>query len=215
MKIQIRKGVFETNSSSTHSLQLFKGTVEDVTHIIWDRIIQSYGNNYEGVSENEFIKNDVLFLEGINISYGDEESNQYTIIKFWMSKIQFFSMMLYDKRESIEGINEDNLGWDDISPQSMNEIQKTESFKAFETLVKNYCKKQGYNIKEIVFDLQHTSSPSCYMGFNNNIFCDDYNKLVTPEVVTDAFNKIMNDDYIIAFMDEAYCPLGKPEITVM
>ena len=34
MKIQVRKGVFETNSSSTHSLQLAKQTVDEAKSIV-------------------------------------------------------------------------------------------------------------------------------------------------------------------------------------
>ena len=45
MKVQIRKSVFETNSSSTHSLQLFKGSIDDMKSIIWRRIIESYDDN--------------------------------------------------------------------------------------------------------------------------------------------------------------------------
>ena len=42
MKTQIRRGVFETNSSSTHSLQLAKQTLDEARKVVSKRIYDKY-----------------------------------------------------------------------------------------------------------------------------------------------------------------------------
>ena len=42
MKVQVRRGVFETNSSSTHSLQLNKQTLDEVRNAVSKRIYDKY-----------------------------------------------------------------------------------------------------------------------------------------------------------------------------
>ena len=46
MKVQVRRGVFETNSSSTHSLQLAKQTLNEARKVVNKRIYDKY-SEYE------------------------------------------------------------------------------------------------------------------------------------------------------------------------
>ena len=215
MKVQIRKSVFETNSSSTHSLQLFKGSIDDMKSIIWRRIIESYDDNDRmDMDLDDYIKDGVLYLTGIDIPTGDEDSNVYTIIDSWMGKIQLLAMVIYNMSDYIDGINLSALGYD-VTPQELNAISETELFKTFKSLIKVYCKKQGYDIKEVVLDLQYTNYMEYFIDFSNNIFDTRSDKVLIPEDITDAFNKIMKDDYIVTFMDEAYHSYYMPSITIV
>ena len=215
MKVQIRKSVVETNSSSTHSLQLFKGSIDDMKSIIWRRIIESYDDNdRRNMDLDDYIKDGVLYLTGIYLPTGNEDSNVYTIIDSWMGKIQLLAMVIYNMCGCIDGVNLSALGYD-VTPQKLHAISETELFKTFESLIKVYCKKQGYDIKEVVLDLQYTNYMEYFIGFSNNIFDTRSDKVLIPEDITDAFNKIMKDDYIVTFMDEAYHSYYMPSITIV
>ena len=215
MKVQIRKSVFETNSSSTHSLQLFKGSIDDMKSIIWRRIIESYDDNdRRNMDLDDYIKDGVLYLTGIYLPTGNEDSNVYTIIDSWMGKIQLLAMVIHNMCGCIDGVNLSALGYD-VTPQKLHAISETELFKTFESLIKVYCKKQGYDIKEVVLDLQYTNYMEYFIDFSNNIFDTRSDKVLIPEDITDAFNKIMKDDYIVTFMDEAYHSYYMPSITIV
>lgn len=215
MKIQVRRGVFETNSSSTHSLQLTSDTIEEIKMDLWQRIAEDYNDDYNYDHIEDYIKGNTLFLEGFELPDGEESSHQYGIIDSWIMKLQFLAMVIYSNREDLEGIDTKALGWD-YTPQAMSAIYKTEAFKAFETLAKNYCKKQGYEIEEVILDIKYSEWNESSIGFNNKMFQYDpyHSTSITAVDVTDAFNKVMRDDFKIVFMDEAYHPYQKPEITV-
>ena len=55
MKVQVRRGVFETNSSSTHSLQLNKQTLDEVRK-------KAYGT-LEDELENSLFNDDPIYME--------------------------------------------------------------------------------------------------------------------------------------------------------
>ena len=58
MKTQIRRGVFETNSSSTHSLQLNKQTLDEALKEVNQRILDNYSfQEREFFDESEFLNN--------------------------------------------------------------------------------------------------------------------------------------------------------------
>ena len=52
MKTQIRRGVFETNSSSTHSLQLAKQTLDEARKEVSKRIYDKYSGCEDSVSNH-------------------------------------------------------------------------------------------------------------------------------------------------------------------
>ena len=47
MKLQIRRNVFETNSSSTHSLQLSNKSLEEVKECVNEQIKNKYNDKYD------------------------------------------------------------------------------------------------------------------------------------------------------------------------
>ena len=65
-KIQIRRGVFETNSSSTHSLQITSKKIEDVRNDIYDRIRKQYNEffNEDFFYVDEYIQDKTFYLKG-------------------------------------------------------------------------------------------------------------------------------------------------------
>lgn len=109
MKIQIRRGVFETNSSSTHSLQVTSGSLENAYDFVNARIIEKYGANMKestGYDPSDYItKLDdgtcILHLKGIDFGDGDESGCIYAIVKSWMAKVQYIAMLFRSFKEDL------------------------------------------------------------------------------------------------------------------
>ena len=78
MKFQIRRGVFETNSSSTHSLQITKGGIEeakiDIIKNMFTSIIKKYKSQINGST---------ITITGIECESGGDSEDIYTIITGW------------------------------------------------------------------------------------------------------------------------------------
>ena len=88
MKTQIRRGVFETNSSSTHSLQLAKQTLDEARKAVNKRIYDRYSWCEDVIfDESEFLHDNTLILKGFKIEDSAEESSVYYIISNWVAKI--------------------------------------------------------------------------------------------------------------------------------
>ena len=97
MKIQIRKSVFETNSSSTHSLQVCKSTINSARDTILQLIIERYkGNPYNVFNPKEYIdtENKTFTLKGLHIVDGEEQQDVYYIISNWIAKIHVIASEL-------------------------------------------------------------------------------------------------------------------------
>ena len=97
MKLQIRRNVFETNSSSTHSLQLSNKSLEEVKEYVNEQIKNKYNDKYDNsysFDEERYIDDNVFLLLGFNIESSDESSCVYYIIKNWIAKIQYIAMIL-------------------------------------------------------------------------------------------------------------------------
>lgn len=94
MKRQVRRGVFETNSSSTHSLQLSKQTLDEARKAVQQRIYDKYSWREKLFDESEFVYDNTFILRGFPIANGDEESCVYYIISNWVAKIQYLIMFL-------------------------------------------------------------------------------------------------------------------------
>lgn len=91
MKTQVRKHTFETNSSSTHSLQLSKGSTNDAKLDLIKSIMEE--SSYEFKSE---LNGTSLTLHGLPLPDGDESRNVYVIISSWEAKLQYVTGLLYD-----------------------------------------------------------------------------------------------------------------------
>lgn len=87
MKVQIRRGCFETNSSSTHSLQLVKSDQNALEVLV--KAIASEIKYWDDKKSNEFIKNNKLVLKGLKGAGYSDECDVVVVISQWMPKIQY------------------------------------------------------------------------------------------------------------------------------
>ena len=109
MKVQIRRCVFETNSSSTHSLQITKGSIDSVRDNIFKAIIEQYTENIDNDMFNPLLcidkENKTFTLTGIYFENGDECGNIYYIISNWIAKLQYIAMALNENAYYIKDYN--------------------------------------------------------------------------------------------------------------
>ena len=204
MKLQIRRNVFETNSSSTHSLQLSNKSLEEVKEYVNEQIKNKYNDKYDNsysFDEERYIDDNVFLLLGFNIEGSDESSCVYYIIKNWIAKIQYIAMLL------------DGYIWrvDGYDMESKNDIMNVPVFKRFGELIKEYAKSKGINIDKVIYGMQNNTWIENFK-FNDKEFLDDK---ITVERLEDLFNTIMKDDCILTYSDEAYSPYIAPSIYII
>ena len=204
MKLQIRQNVFETNSSSTHSLQLSNKSLEEVKEYVNEQIKNKYNDKYNNsysFDEERYIDDNVFLLLGFNIEGSDESSCVYYIIKNWIAKIQYIAMLL------------DGYIWrvDGYDMESKNDIMNVPVFKRFGELIKEYAKSKGINIDKVIYGMQNDTWIENFK-FNDKEFLDDK---ITVERLEDLFNTVMKDDCILTYSDEAYSPYIAPSIYII
>lgn len=204
MKLQIRRNVFETNSSSTHSLQLSNKSLEEVKEYVNEQIKNKYNGKYDNsysFDEERYIDDNVFLLLGFNIEGSDESSCVYYIIKNWIAKIQYIAMLL------------DGYIWrvDGYDMESKNDIMNVPVFKRFGELIKEYAKSKGINIDKVIYGMQNDTWVENFK-LNDKEFLDDK---ITVERLEDLFNTVMKDDCILTYSDEAYSPYIAPSIYVI
>ena len=204
MKLQIRRNVFETNSSSTHSLQLSNKSLEEVKEYVNEQIKNKYNDKYDNsysFDEERYIDDNVFLLLGFNIEGSDESSCVYYIIKNWIAKIQYIAMLL------------DGYIWriDGYDMESKNDIMNVPVFKRFGELIKEYAKSKGINIDKVIYGMQNDTWVENFK-FNDKEFLDDK---ITVERLEDLFNAIMKEDCILTYSDEAYSPYIAPSIYII
>lgn len=207
MKMQIRQGVFETNSSSTHSMT-FANSVVEARDIVDKMIYEAYKEDvsiYSNYEENFFRDNNhTLVLEGFDIESGEENKNVYYILNNWMAKLQYIHMIFatwYDNFASYKN-PEDRYYYRNV------DLEQYEEYRYFIDLCKEYVKNKGYEINNVIVDYSYT----IYFD-NDNI--NELKKPITKEKVKSLFDKIMDDSYNAIYCDEAYRPYYKPEITII
>lgn len=210
MKIQIRRGLFETNSSSTHSLQLNKQTLDEARKVVNQRIYNKYSwheNENIVFDEFEFLNNDTLILKGFQIEDGAEESCVYYIISNWVAKIQYLIMFL---NHYIHNIDEYSFEKYSYTPDK-NIMLDFKVYKRLVELIKEYAKAKGYNINSIVLgDIEDGTWIECF-DFNGK---DIIESKITVELLENLFNTLMDDNYILIYCDEAYSPYISPSIYI-
>ena len=208
MKVQVRQGVFETNSSSTHSLQLAKQTLNEARKVVNKRIYDKY-SEYENFvfDESEFLYNNNLILRGFNIKSSNEESCVYYIISNWVAKIQYLIMFL---NRYIYNIDEYSLI--ENSYKTDKEIMiNLKVYKRLIELIKEYSKTKGYNIDNIVLDDIEDGTWIEQFDFNGK---DIIESKITVELFENLFRTLMDDNYILTYCDEAYSPYVLPQIYI-
>lgn len=240
MKTQIRRGVFETNSSSTHSLQIVNGDVNNAYDYIINRISKKYAETLQ--SEHYFnyksyllgSNNDTLSLEGLDFENGDEQKCVYVVCNNWMAKIQYIAMLLADLSSYATEIEEYNDMIDAECPVSdydgnwykryqsskyrslvekMPKFSDTEIYKAFVEIVTKYIKeKQGIEITEVHYDMDY----SVY-----NTEAGNGEQYISKDVMKDSAKlkqviwDLLNSDVSMIYIDEAYHPYEGPAIQVL
>ena len=204
MKLQIRQNVFETNSSSTHSLQLSNKSLEEVKEYVNEQIKNKYNDKYDNsysFDEERYIDDNVFLLLGFNIEGSDESSCVYYIIKNWIAKIQYIAMLLYGYIWRVDGYD----------MESKNNIMNVPVFKRFGDLIKEYAKSKGINIDKVIYGMQNDTWIENFK-LNDKEFLDDK---ITVERLEDLFNTVMKDDCILTYSDEAYSPYIAPSIYII
>lgn len=180
MKIQIRRNVFETNSSSTHSLQLTNRDKDGIIRFIQERNEQDLSERT--ILPESFIHGKTLYLEGFEIPSGGEEGNVYCVIQSWAAKLQYLAMYI----ESEQPFNYDDC---------VNDIK--------DFALKQY-QSHGYDITNVEFVIDHELS--WYDGECSEIpnFNMCRQSLETSELRQEAMKNFMADDVSMIYMDEAY-----------
>ena len=211
MKTQIRRGVFETNSSSTHSLQLVNQTLDEAKEEVNKRIYDKYfGHNNSVFDESEFLYDNVLVLKGFNIESSNEESCVYYIISNWVAKIQYLIMFLDNYIYSI-----DEYSLIKNSYTTNKEIMvNLKVYKRLVELIKEYAKIKGYKLDTIVLDDIETYIWIDSLKFNGNKIKKIIDSKITVESLDNLFNTLMDDNYVLTYCDEAYNPYISPSIYV-
>lgn len=208
MKTQIRRGVFETNSSSTHSLQLAKQTLDEARKAVTKRIYDKYSEHENVVfNESEFLHDNTLILRGFQITDGDDASCVYYIISNWVAKIQYLIMLLYQYMYNIDE-------YSSIGSYYNTDKEIMVNFKVYKRLVeliKEYAKTKGYNLDAVVLDDMEDSVWIEDFDFNGK---DIIESKITVESLENLFNTLMDDNYVLTYCDEAYRPYISPTIYV-
>ena len=207
MKRQVRRGVFETNSSSTHSLQLSKQTLDEARKAVQQRIYDKYSWCEKLFDESEFVYDNTFILRGFPIANGDEESCVYYIISNWVAKIQYLIMFL---NHYIMNIDEYPLI--ECSYKSDRDIMT--NLKVYERLVeliKEYAKTKGHNLNSIILEDIEDGTWIEDFNFNGKNIIDSK---ITVELVENLFNTLMDDNYLLIYCDEAYNPYLSPSFFI-
>jgi len=216
MKRQIRKSVFETNSSSTHSLQIVKPDEAQkiVFETIKEKLQDSFGIYGGDNDKRDFIDYNTLILRGFIEESGNESSLVANIISDPIIKIQYIFSLLYRylkvtyffrQRGEYEYERE-------RVPETLNEnafIEQTQEYGYFKDSVLNYLKNSDdYScITSLKFDENKVEVWNEETPY-------DYQDCATKDKFMKMFNDIMDDDKSILLMDEPYNMYGTPNIII-
>lgn len=239
MKTQIRNSVFETNSSSTHSLQIVNGDVNNAYDYIIDCISKKYTKTLQ--SEHYFnyksyllgSNNDTLNLEGLDFEDGDENKCVYVVCNNWMAKIQYIAMLLTNLSSYATEIDEYNDMIDAECPVSDFDgnwykryqsskyrrlVEKTpiftdtEIYKAFIEIVTKYIKeKQGIEITGVHYDMEY----SVYTEDGNGEQYISKDVMKDPSRLKQVVWDLLDSDISMLYIDEAYHPYQGPVVQVL
>ena len=190
MKFQIRRGVFETNSSSTHSLQITKGGIEeakiDIIKNMFTSIIKKYKSQINGST---------ITITGIECESGGDSKDIYTIITGWEAKLQYVASHLY-------GIYED---------YKESDIEKLKEI--FTKCVIDIANKHDVKIDTVVYDVQYTTwSEYIYTPEGTDKIDEDFEDLDNVEIF---INTVMDDSFVLTYGSEAYSSYEGKKIVII
>lgn len=224
MKIQIRKRVWETNSSSTHSLQIIQKTVEEYVECLGKKV----KINVEYISPDRFIKNKTFYLTGLSIKDGMQLRDFCYIIESWICKIQYIFMTIiskvkyYDFKDyyDVQYPGNQPLIYTDYNDgstymtvkQYRDKIFNSSPYLKFISLVKDYVNsKVNEEVENVVFAGNHSQYIDLIAEDSlGKQFSDIRNRkeIFSDEFIEELFNKVMKEDYLIVHEDEVYMSFG-------
>lgn len=209
--IKIRWNVFETNSSSTHSLQIANKTTEAAREEIYDRIREQYKNFYDDsfFDPDEYIKDGVFYLKGFNIDDGNEMGNVYYIITNWIAKIQYMAMFIHSYIYYFSDYKISSSRYRFLDDSVKKYAEKTEVYKWFKGEVKRYASIHHIVINDVIWDIDYNTYIENVDGCKNPI---EGGGDIDIEDIKTMFGLIMDDSYVLTYRDEAYSPYNKPQI---
>lgn len=211
-KMKIRWNVFETNSSSTHSLQIAPKTVNDARDEVYARIRDQYKNFHDDnyFDPEDYIKDGVFYLKGFRIDDGEELGNVYYIITNWIAKIQYMAMFIYNYIYYFSDYDKETTRyynrWDGSEKKY---AEKTEVYQWFKGEVKRYASIHNIEIHDVIFDIEYDTYIENVEGCKNPI---EGNGDIDIEDIKTMFELIMDDSYVLTYRDEAYSPYNRPQV---
>lgn len=155
MKIQIRKSVFETNSSSTHSLQISNNNSEDIQRTLFNLMCRNTPYKLPNNFIDNYIKDNVLELSGFDFDKGSDSSDVYLILSNLMAKIQYLYMYMVNKLDIVvcdlddDASHKDLLAYRDLPYAKYNdpkELAKLNCMNVFGQTAVKALQDAGYNV---------------------------------------------------------------------
>jgi len=212
MKQQIRIGVFETNSSSTHSMQLVDTTNQDPLEIIKDIIMQKYGDQCRNPDYyTPDIRDNVLYLHSVELSESDENTVAICVFQSLFAKIEYLFMDLLSYKYNFNTYNETfNKYSSEFDIKTMVETSTT--YKYFSDAVLDFLKKKHKNAS---IDKISLEDYQYFEGTYGDVPIFTQDEITDKKKIREKVFKILNDKYAIMDKDIAYYPYQTPIIKVI
>ena len=230
MKIKIRQGIFETNSSSTHSLSVGKfnisKTLQDI--IMKYTVENSDTAKYYSNIEN-FISNDNTFILSSLELYTDDcyGCDYHIFIKSPLAKLAYVVHHIFQEIGYIEcDLNNDdyfNYKGEHIIMTTETKQEKRKLIKSLEVCLQcvedfiiEYSKQLGYeNIEKVIIDKDDFETIGgidefkCEIPGSENLFID-FKTPITKSQFKSFIKKLMKDTVIIHYSKCTYSPYKSP-----
>lgn len=212
MKLQIRQGCFETNSSSSHSLQVVDSSRENTIDVFIKMLSTDIKYWDDEKEHNQYVKDGKLHLIGMKGASGGEDSDVYLVLTKWLPKIQYLYSFIFKKLKYLDELNEyDENDVDELQKQFTCLHSDKELFELFPSLwqtqefIDMICSVSKYTKDQIVLE----------MPIENYDYDEDesfdlftYKELVNKELFKQKLKFLIDNDIIS--MDKAYsCYEGK------
>ena len=96
-------------------------------------------------------------------------------------------------------------------------LTNTKIYKKFVELVQECLEKHGYDSMHVLNNIEYNiyEDSAKFPDSDKNYFKLLSNGKITLEEFEEFFNKVMKEDYIITYYDQAYTPFVKPEIYIL
>lgn len=216
MRIQIRQGIFETNSSSTHTITLTSKPVDSVLNFFIEYYLQEKRRYQDTYVITDNIKNNIFIMPKLYHQPDIDDSSNCRcvyIYKSLASKISYIASYLWTQKFSMKYWYCKQNEYDKLQKQVDLLI---EWYKKY---VLSYLQKVGYYyLTEVKWDINENEeyelykSGDCEYGEAKidcelpefyNIF-EDLKTDITREEFDDILNKIFMDDFMIINHTSSY-----------